>query len=300
MDTIVVEARNTICDHERRPMIWCQGAIIADDALRISVLDRTFEHGLGLFETLRTWKGQPTLLERHLERMQRSAHELGLPLDPGQLPDSRALFDLIAANRGSLNPGHDVRLRLTLSGGLATTPTSETVLWMTAGPLPPPVRESGTVITQTIQVTEDDLLARHKTLNYWRKRIAQAQATAGGSDDVLCRTSGGLICETCRANIFLVEGGRLSTPDLEGPLLPGVMRAVVIESARRMGLDVKEGPLPLDRIKTADEAFLTSSLRGILPIAQLLDRELPVPGPVTGLLRSAVLTHLTAGGPGDL
>ena len=212
-------------------MIWYCREIIPDDALRISVLDRTFEHGLGLFETFRTWKGQPTLLERHLARIKRSAEELGLPLDPGQLPDSRVVFDLIAANRDSLNPSHDVRLRLTLSGGLATTPTSETVLWMTAGPLPPPVRESGVVITQTTQVTEDDLLARHKTLNYWRKRIAQAQAAATGSDDVLCRTPAGLICETSRANIFLVEGGRLSTPDLGGPLLPGVMRAVVLERA---------------------------------------------------------------------
>ena len=75
-----------------------------------------------------------------------------------------------------------------------------------------------------MQVAADDPLARHKTLNYWRKRIAQAQAKQAGSDDVLGLTADGLICETCRANVFLVEGRRLITPGLDGPLLPGVMR----------------------------------------------------------------------------
>ena len=98
-------------------MIWVQDELVPDEELRISVLDRTFEHGLGLFETFRTWNGHPTLLNRHVERMQRSARELGLPLESGQLPDARAVSDLIEANRASLAPGQDVRLRLTLSGG---------------------------------------------------------------------------------------------------------------------------------------------------------------------------------------
>ena len=134
------------------PLIWVHGEIVPDDALRISVLDRTFEHGLGLFETFRTWNGHATLLDRHLERLLRSAHELGLPLESSQLPDAAAVFQLIEANRASLTPGEDVRLRLTLSGGLATTSVSSSVLWMTAGPLPPPIREPGAVITHRIQV----------------------------------------------------------------------------------------------------------------------------------------------------
>ena len=76
---------------------------------------------LGLFETFRTWNGHTTLLHRHLERLLHSARELGLPLESSQLPDSAAVFQLIEANRASLTPGQDVRLRLTLSGGLATT-----------------------------------------------------------------------------------------------------------------------------------------------------------------------------------
>ena len=87
--------------------------------------------------------------------------------------------------------------------------------------------------------------ARHKTLNYWRKRIAQAQAIEAGSDDVLCLTPAGLICETCRANIFLVEGRRLITPGLDGPLLPGVMRGSSWNEPGGLGIEVEEGPVPL-------------------------------------------------------
>ena len=143
-----------------------------------------------------------------------------------------------------------------------------------------------------MQVATDDPLTRHKTLNYWRKRIAQAQAIQAGSDDVLCLTPDGLICETCRANVFLVEGRRLITPGLDGPLLPGVMRGVVLERARRLGIEVEEGPVPLERISTTDEAFMTNSLWGMLPIARLMDRELPAPGPVTRQLWDETLPWL--------
>jgi branched-chain amino acid aminotransferase len=277
-------------------MIWVHGKVVSDQALQVSVLDRTFEHGLGLFETFRTWNGHPTLLSRHVERMQHSAYELDLSLESGQLPDARAVFDLIEANHAHLDPDQDVRLRLTLSGGLVSRPASGSVLWMTAGPLPSPVRQPGAVITQFIEVAADDPLARHKTLNYWRKRIAHAQALAAGADEVLCLSPARIILEATRFNVFLVEGRRLCTPSLDGALLPGVMRRVVLERAARIGFEVEEGPLPLERIDTAGEAFLTSSVRGMLPIARLLNAELPASGPVTRQLWNDILPWLESGG----
>jgi len=277
-------------------MIWVQDELVPDEELRISVTDRTFEHGLGLFETFRTWNGHPTLLSRHVERMQRSAYELGLPLESGQLPDAQAVADLIEANRPSLPPGQDVRLRLTLSGALATTPASGSVLWMTVGALPLPFHQRGAVVTQFIEVAAEDPLARHKTLNYWRKRIAHAQALAHGSDEVLCLSAERLILEATRSNIFLVEGRRLCTPGVDGALLPGVMRRLVLDRAARIGLEVEEGPLPLKRVGTAGEAFLTSSVRGMLPIARLMNAELPAPGPVTRQLWNDILPWLESGG----
>jgi len=277
-------------------MIWVRGGILPDLALRVSALDRVFEHGLGLFETFRTWNSHPTLLDRHLERLERSAGELGLGLDPRQMPNALAVRDLIAASPGSLGTGGDVRLRLTLTGGLATTPPSGSVLWMTVAALPPPLRESGAVVTQVVEVASDDPLAHHKTLNYWRRRIAYSDALEAGSDEVLCITPDGLICEASRSNIFFVEEGRLITPGLDGPVLPGVMRGLVLDRAAQLGLDFEEGPLPPERAASASEAFLTSSVRGVLPIARLLHTDLPAPGPVTQRLWDDILPWLKRGG----
>jgi branched-chain amino acid aminotransferase len=277
-------------------MIWARGQLVRDDALAVSVLDRTLEHGLGLFETFRTWNGRPTLLPWHLERLKSSARALGLPLEPDQLPDSRAVALLIAANRDPTAPGQDARVRITLSGGLATTPSSGSLLWMAAGALPPPHEKPGVIISQSFEVAADDPLARHKTLNYWRRRIAYAEAIAAGSDEILCVTHDGLICEASRSNIFLVEDGRLYTPSLEGPLLPGVMRRLVLEKAKQVGLEVEEVSLPVGRIKRADEAFLTNSVRGIVPVAQLMGVELEAPGRITQRLWKHVLPWLESGG----
>src|SRR5262249_30302419 len=174
-------------------MIWLRGEILADRELRISALDRTFEHGLGLFETFRTWDGHPTLMGRHLERMQCSALEMGLTLDPDDLPDEAAVeaFRRVgsehrkeACDGGQSPPYRDFRLRMVLSGGLPGGEKS--LVWMTAGALPP--ASGGARILRTMLVDPDDPLARHKTLNYWRRRIEQARAEQEGADEVLCVT----------------------------------------------------------------------------------------------------------------
>jgi branched-subunit amino acid aminotransferase/4-amino-4-deoxychorismate lyase len=277
-------------------VIWVRGEIVGDDSLRVSVLDRTFEHGMGLFETFRTWNGHPTLLERHRQRMWNSARELRLPLEADQLPDPRAVRQLIDANRDHLPPGEDVRLRVTLSGGIVTEAAARSVVWMTAGPLPAPIRGPGAVISRSILVASDDPLARHKTLNYWRKRLAHDEAVSQGDDEALSITADGTVHEATRSNIFVAQGPHLRTPDAAGPLLPGVMRAIVLQQALRLGLVVDTSPLSLDLPSGITEAFLTNSLRGVVPIARLLGKDLSCPGPLTERLRSVIVPWLESGG----
>jgi branched-subunit amino acid aminotransferase/4-amino-4-deoxychorismate lyase len=166
---------------------------------------------------------------------------------------------------------------------------------MSVGPLPL-LRQEGAVITQSIEVAQDDSLARHKTLNYWRKRISHALAAQAGADDVLCLTAAKLICETTRANVFLIEGDCLLTPGTDGPLLPGIMRGLVLDAAARMGLDVEEGPVPIEMLRRSDEAFLTNSVWGMLPLARIMSVELAAPGSVTRRLWSDILPWLCSGG----
>ena len=271
-----------------RSLIWCHGRLMAADELRIRSLDRAFEHGLGLFESLRTWNGRPSLLERHRARMQASAQALGLEFDDAQWPDEHAV---IAMFTGS----HDRRLRITLSGGLSDANGRGATLWMTASPLPTPLKGSGAIAASTLDVVASDLLARHKTLNYWRMRLAHQRALEQGHDEVLCVTPDRLVHQGTRTNIVYVESGSIITPADDGPVLPGIMREVVMEHARRLGLTTRREPTPLERLQDADEAFLTSSVRGIVPLIQVIDRRWPGPGELTRLLWNTILPWLETG-----
>jgi branched-subunit amino acid aminotransferase/4-amino-4-deoxychorismate lyase len=279
-------------------VIWYRREVVSDDALKLSVFDRTIEHGVGLFETLRTWNGHATLLPRHRDRMLQSASDLGLAIDPAQFPDTRAVAALIGATQDSQGPGApiDHRLRITLSGGPTRWGQPAGQLWMTAGPLPPPLPKSGAVIRRSMQVATDDPLARHKTLNYWRKRIEYEAALAAKSDEVVCITPAAHLCEGTRSNLFFVFGRQLVTPTADGTLLPGVMRRLVLEHAVRVGLETVEAPLPLKELSTADEAFLTSSVRGVAPIAALMNYQFAAPGPITNRLWDSILPWLESGG----
>lgn len=276
-------------------MIWSRGEIIPSRSLGVSVLDQSFEHGLGLFETFRTWTGRARALTRHLDRLTRSAQVLDLPLDQSELPREADVLEF----REALDPGGeaDFRFRLTITGGLSSSRPGggfQSVVWMSAGPLPDEITP-GARMVRTILADPGDPLLRHKTLNYWRRRLEQARAAAEGADEVLCVTPGGLICEGTRSNIFLVQNGRLITPAADGPLLAGVMRGIVIERAREHGIPVVEEAVPMDTILGADEAFLTNAVRGILPLGRLLQVDLPAPGPLTRRLRDLTESWLAAG-----
>ena len=215
-------------------MIWVRGRIVADDALAISALDRTFQHGLGLFETLRTWKGQPTLLTRHLDRLTRSAAELGLPLNRQDLPDQAAVRDLLAADGRE----SDAMLRITVSGGISES--AGCTLWMRSFALPRAAEDG--VILGPAGPARVDVLAGYKTLNYWPNRILYENAHCGGFDECLTLSPDGHLWEGSRSNLFMVVEDQILTPPCTGKILPGIMRGLILERGVRLGLDVANRP----------------------------------------------------------
>jgi branched-chain amino acid aminotransferase len=275
--------------------IWVGGRIVPEDALAIPAADRVFEHGLGLFETLRTWAGATPLLARHLARMTRSAAELGLPLDPATLPDASAVAALRQAHRLE----GDVMVRITLSGGLSEREGA--LAWMRLAPLPPPTRETGAVVAPAPwTLAYDDLLTRHKTLNYWSKRLAHERARASGVDEVLFATPDGRFWEGSRMNLFLVRDAALITPDLGGPVLPGIMRGLILERAPEVGLSTQERSVLGEDLEGADEVFLSNAVRGIVPVGRTPARTFAAPGPWTLRLRTQIeqwLLHQGGGSP---
>jgi branched-subunit amino acid aminotransferase/4-amino-4-deoxychorismate lyase len=219
--------------------------------------------------------------------MTRSAEELGLPFDSAALTDGEAIRRLLAANQ---MPG-DAMIRITLSGG--TSAGGAGVVWMRAAPLPPPAPAGGAVVSFAGQTLFADRLARHKTLNYWSRRLAYEEGRARGADEVLFGFRGGY-AEGSRTNLFLIRRTMLITPGLDGPVLPGIMRALVLELAPGLGFlpVVVDSGVSRHQLLGADEVFLTNAVRGIIPVGRILDslspRQWSAPGTGTTRLRDAV------------
>ena len=243
-------------------MIWASGAIMPPAGLAIPLADRIFEHGLGLFETFRTWDGRAPLLRRHLDRLRRSALALDIDLAGVMLPDPGAVDHLARAI------GHpDALLRLTVSAGRPDQipPTC----WMAAAPLPPASPRSGwRVVAAPWPVAVADRLARHKTLNYWAKRMAFEHAQALGADEAVVGSADGRSWEGSRTSLFLIRGETLLTPPTSGPIVPGIMRALVLERAGGAGFSAAEADITDAQVDVADEVFLANSVRGLVPVRQ--------------------------------
>jgi branched-subunit amino acid aminotransferase/4-amino-4-deoxychorismate lyase len=226
--------------------------------------------------------------------MTRSAEELGLPFDTAALPDEDAIGRLLAANHFL----GDAMIRMTLSGG--TTGGGRGVCWVRPAPLPPAAPPGGAVVDFACwTLVRSDPLARHKTLNYWSRRLAHERGRARDADEVLFATPDGRYWEGSRTNLFLIQKKTLVTPGLDGPVLPGIMRALVLELASGAALVPALADSGVSRadVLAADEVFLTNAVRGIVPVGRITDRQWSAPGTHTSRLRDAVDEWLQHEGP---
>lgn len=265
--------------------IWSNGELIAADELRVSPFDRGLTVGLGLFETILAHEGCPVFLDRHLAR-----HFLGCERFGWQQGDplalERGIHEVLKANELTTGKAR-VRLFRTAGPGplaeLSAGPDARTLI--TATPLEPG-REMVSITLSSWTRNERSPLAGLKCASYAENLLALAAAAADGFDETVFLNTRQEVCEAGTANLFLVRNGTLLTPALDSGCLPGIMRAHVLELARNLGLPAVEQSIHPDDLHQADELFLTSALRGIVPVVRFQSRELPQ-GPLTLRLRHA-------------
>ena len=138
-----------------------------------------------------------------------------------------------------------------------------------------------------IRRNEGSPLSRIKSLNYLDNVLAFQEAVAAGADEALLRNNAGQICGGSRTNLFVVRGGQLITPPIADGVLDGIKRQVILDRARAIGCPVQGQSLsPMDLLMV-DEAFLSNSLMGIMPLHRIDERVLPL-GPVTQVLQDAL------------
>jgi branched-chain amino acid aminotransferase len=271
-----------VTDDRNGTHVWVDGELLPATERHLSAFDRGFQLGDGIFETLRASGGRPTELPEHLARLHRSA--LGLDIDLAADLDERlatGIGALLAAD-GLDGPEGDASIRITISRGAyrsrGVLPADEVVpatvviqAWPVA-PVPDAHLERGLhLVASAVRRDPQSPLATLKTTSRAEYVYARLEARRAGADDALFLTVDDHLSEGTSANIFLVRSadGRaleLATPSLDCAILPGTTRSWLLEWATRVGLRAFEGALTRADIANAREAFLSSSVAGILPV----------------------------------
>jgi branched-chain amino acid aminotransferase len=272
------------------------GRISDQEHAAISVFDHGFLYGEGVYETLRTYNGQPFLFDRHMRRLRNSAGMLALdvPLTDGEI-DARFRETMRAAGLGDA-PDREAYIRILVTRGIgeltydpAACPTPSVVVIVKPNVEPAPdVFQRGVKVSlvSTVRNHPGSVNPLIKSNNLINNALAMQEAFRRGGFEGIMRNYRGELAECTQSNFFIVKDGVALTPPIDAGLLPGITRAFVFEVGAETGIDVREAVLKDDDLFGADECFLTSTTREIVPIVQVDDRKIGsgAPGRVTTIL----------------
>ncbi len=269
--------------------VYLNGDLIDATRAFVHISNPSFLRGVGLFETLRSYHGRPLRLEQHIERMKTSAAALKMPIGDALDCIPEAIRAVLEANKLS-----DARIRFTITPPDTQDESGRPVILVTAEPATgygPELYEKG----MTVRVCTDyrqsahDPLAGHKTTSYFSRLIALRDAQEHKCAEALWFTPQNHLAEGSISNIFLVKGGRLRTPPLDTPVLPGVTRASVLELAQEHDIPTDESPSDINDLLDADEVFLTNAVMQIMPVTHIERKPIAdeKPGPITQQLAAA-------------
>ena len=279
----------------RKATVNVNGRISDDQSAVVSVFDHGFLFGEGVYETLRTYNRSPFLLDRHLHRLRASAAMIALrvPLSDSEFSaritatveasgvvEERYIRLLLTRGVGDLS--YDPAVCATPSVVIIVKPHSET---------PPDVLKRGIaiIVSSVLRNHPRAINPRIKSNNLLNNALAMQEALRNGADEALMRNHRGEISECAQSNFFLVRNGEALTPPMEAGLLEGVTRNFLFAVGKANGIQVREAVLHDPDLEAADEMFITSTTREVLPVTTVGDRRVGSgeSGPVTRTLAEA-------------
>ena len=254
----------------------------------VSVFDRGLLYGDGCFEVLRTWGGVAVDLAAHLDRLGETLVFLAMKSLPREAIAAVVETAIRAAGAGE----HRIRIVITRGSGGLATPLAElgrghTIVIVEPLSLPP----AGVALAVVDWPLPTHAGHGHKTLSYLDNVIARELARAAGADEGVRLDATGAVVEGATSNLFVVRGGAVATPKLEGGVLPGIVRARVLAICAGLEIVAEARRVTLDDLRGADEVFVTSSLRGVVPVTRI-DAEPREPGPITTQIATAFVTQM--------
>lgn len=256
--------------------------IIKKEDLPCLLNDYGVLYGYGLFESILVKNGFPILLKDHLKRLTYSANILDIDISFTEEDLRNNIQALIKKNNVS-----DAVLNIYLTPGDRSVGEThivfgESLVMAMLRPLPKALPEQGIKVALREESFTRARVDQLKTMSYMKnimeKRLAEP------FDDVILYSQEGSLLESPTANIFILKEDKILTPE-SNAILPGIIRQFILESGEKLGFDVKESPLTLDDLETAQEVFLTNSLRGVIPIESVENAPGVFSGPVTHELK---------------
>lgn len=267
--------------------ILIDGAVPQDSAHALDPADRGLNYGDGLFETMRLTQGRVRFWELHLERLRLGCERLGI-----ECPSPATLQRDIEQLREAQSEGV-IKLLITRGAGARgyrPSANGAPTRIATLHDLP-----SGTAAKIRLRwcdtrLSRNPSLAGIKHLNRLEQVLAQREWNDPTIEEGLMLDSEGELVSATAANVFIVRGGELATPDLRYCGVRGVMREAVLRTARRLGITAHEEPLWPEDLETASEVFVTNAVRGIRSAASL-DAHTWATDEIARMISSAIDTH---------
>ncbi len=217
----------------------------------------------GLFETMRSYNNKIIYFGRHLKRLKGSCVSINL-----KAPYSLSKLKNIIKKTVKMNGFLDAYVRLTL-----WRPGQGTGILVIVKKYQPfsaiKYRKGFCAMISRLRQNENSFLARMKTTNYLLYQLSFQEAKNKGFDEAIILNNRGYITEASRSNIFLVKDKEIATPSLECGCLEGITRKAILDLAKRYNIKAYEGNFSIQDLFDADEAFLTNSLMGVMPLASV-------------------------------
>lgn len=274
------------------PVVYVNGRISDAASAAIPVFDHGFLYGEGVYETLRTYGGEPFLFDAHMRRLRRSGSMIHLDVPGTDADMMQRIRETIAAEPGITEAY--IRILVTrgvgdLTYNLSATPTPSIVIIVKPFPAPPATHFTDGISLALVSVRRNHpsaLNPRIKSNNLLNNALAMQEALRQGADEALMLNQQDEIAECSQSNFFLVKDGHAMTPPLSAGLLPGITREFVFEVAKDAGVPAEERTLTTADLWAADEAFITGTTREITPVVKVDGRPFGdgKPGPITRTL----------------
>jgi len=269
---------------------FVDGAFVPAENAVIPVDDLAVLRGIGICDIMRTFHGKPYFLDEHIDRLMESGKKIGLAL-----PWTRADIKQIVLDTLEKNPGlEEVNIRIVITGGSSSdfmTPSGRPRLIVMITPITKLPEEWYARGVKVITLVQERPLAGAKVTSYIPAAMALNQARAAGAVEVIYIDRHQNALEGTTSNLFAFFSNTLVTPPADG-ILKGITRKVILSLAKDR-FDISETPLPLEKLLTADEVFITGTNKGVVPVVKIDDTPIGDgrPGPNTRVLMTALSDH---------